>query len=223
MEGVVIPRGRRPKRKMRSTSVAATRKLAKSLAILKADDELKYFDQSQSLTPVPAGDVGSSFVGSIDRGTDPDQRIGRKIAVSSIRVRGTISLGSSAGPLYPYSDFRIVVFYDKATKGADPAVTDVMASASVNAHKNLQNENRFTILCDQIITGPGRTGNDDGGGHKLVDFYKAFKKPLIVEYSANEGQVSDITTGNINMLMFATDGPTTGHTFTGYSRVRFRG
>lgn len=189
--------------------------------VLPPTAELKYFDQSQNMTALKptVGDFGSSFVGSCDRGTDPDQRVGRKIAVRSMQVRLTCTPGYTAALIA--SDVRIIIFYDKQTNGADPVATDILVADGINSMRNLANEARFVILHDQLHTFQNHDGTHIS--NDLIVIYKKFTKPLIVEYKANAGGIADVATGNINILAYA-DADTSGTTNThlvGYSRIRY--
>lgn len=183
--------------------------------------ELKYFDQAQSMLDLKptAADFGSSFVGSCDRGTDPDQRVGRKIAVKSIQVRVTCTPGYTAALIA--SDVRVIIFYDKQSNGADPVATDVLVADGINSMRNLSNENRFVILHDQIH----RFENHDGThvSNDMIVIYRKFTKPLIVEYKSNLGDIRDVATGNINIMAYADcDTSATVNThLVGYSRIRY--
>lgn len=221
MDGVVVPRRRAPKRKGSFLFAKSNRaKVARTLKILRADDELKWHDQVQTIVPVFAGDVGSSFIAAIDRGTDPDQRIGRKITVHSVSLKGRLTNGTNATGQFGMG-YRMVMFYDKQPNGGDPGVTDVMTTASIHSHKNLSADQRFVILADRTFT----CNNEYAGLHYYpVSFYKAFKTPLNIEYKGNAGTVADLSTGNINCIWFSEADPaTTSNAFTGISRIRFRG
>lgn len=215
---------RRPKRKTRSTSVSssAAKQYKRAITVFKADDELKFWDPSLTITPLAATWVqNTTLVGGITRGTDADERVGRKIAVHSLHIRMSWQLGANVGPIYPTQALRLVAVYDKQPNGAAPANTAIFVTDNVNSHKNLTNEARFQILFDRTFThlrGPGEVDYD------IINIYKKFTKPLVVEYSGNLGTVADITTGNIILMAAVTNGTAaSASTVTGYGRIRFRG
>lgn len=112
-------------------------------------DELKVTDTATILVAVPqAGAV--SLLNGMAAGTDYTQRTGRKMVTKSILARfimNTALVDAQQGDVV-----RILIFIDKQTNGALPAVTDVLNSANYLEPMNLSNRDRFIVIKDMIFT-----------------------------------------------------------------------
>lgn len=90
----------------------------------------------------------------IAAGDDSNQRAGRKVRLSSLLLRGSVTAGSTATAPAPA---RIVVVYDKAPGGATPAVGALFQNGytghvDTTSVYNLDNKQRFLFLWDHVFT-----------------------------------------------------------------------
>lgn len=84
-------------------------------------------------------------------GTDYTNRISRKVHVTSIQLRGQITIGTAATSTM----VRFMVVYDYQPNGAVPAITDILDTATsstqpIAAPMNLNNRDRFRVVIDKI-------------------------------------------------------------------------
>jgi len=184
-------------------------------------DELKFVDTVTSAAGTAAGAV--TLLNGVAQGTDYNQRIGRKFTMKSIMCRFGISYGTGAAVGSVGNIVRILIFYDCQTNLNTPAVTDVLQTASYLSPMNLNNRDRFIVICDK------RFVLQSGGPN--ARFFKKFKflnTAACYKSGATVGDITDITSGSIYALAY-TDGemggdnsdPTIGVRMQGLIRLRY--
>ena len=110
-----------------------------------------------------------------------------------------------------------MVVYDKQTNAAAPAITDILVVDTFIGQNNLNNRDRFTVLCDQISEPIGANVNTSVGGtiYKSVNMETMFN-------SGNAGTVADITSGSVYLFVAQTGGiGVVNPIFNWRARVRF--
>jgi len=122
--------------------------------------EVKWADVSGDvLNPGVAGiptSVGATLLNSIQEGTGPTQRIGRKIFCKNIQMTGMWCRNplASASQLYPEHMVYYAIVYDRQPTGTKPLLSDIYRSVDTGGNaqtigfvfKNLLNDQRFLIL-----------------------------------------------------------------------------
>lgn len=105
-----------------------------------------------SITPINLIRAGSSFF----------NRIGRKVELKSLHLKGFVQpVRTIAAQDY----VRIMIVYDAQTNGALPAISDIIQdtdqagtnNTTSTSSANLNNRDRFRILCDYRIVTPSQT------------------------------------------------------------------
>jgi len=161
-------------------------------------------------------------------GSELYQRIGRKIYMKSLVVRGNID-GTAANV---NDQIRIMIIYDRQSNAGIPNQLAILqdsnaagGTTSVYSSINLTNRSRFLILKDFFLNIPSATTFPGGIG---VDQTKDFTvewyiplKGLETEFNGtNGGTIADITTGSLFMVTF--DQQNTGtYTFNYGTRLRY--
>lgn len=177
-------------------------------------EEIKYVDE-------PATDDNFQLVGGtpwlllngIAQGPGNNQRIGNKIRMKALRMKGHII--NLATNVQTYG--RLIVLYDRQPNGALPTYatayqTRDSAGAATNSafsDPNFDNKDRFIVLKDMTIVFPSVTntigvltnvGFDQGTKSDLnifnVDVYIKLKG-LLTSYSGATAGIADITTGSL--------------------------
>lgn len=117
--------------------------------------EMKYQDVILTL-PASTGTTSASLatgcITQMGTGTDVNQRVGRKILVKSLQLKGDVSLGAGATP---QDVFHIWIVQDTQANGAYPVFADVFNIAGTyvgEAMRNLANAKRFKILAHRTFT-----------------------------------------------------------------------
>lgn len=200
-------------------------------------------DVSVNMTSVIAGG-SQKLLNGVAQGTDMYTRIGRKITIKSIQIKGIAEslIFAGSAPDITVSQFqsscigRIVIFVDMQSNATAPGAFDVLQNSTVggNSMMNLNNRDRFKILANYSFPlGPiflqsnatNYISQTVSNPSFVVDFYKKCNIEVIFN-GGTAGTIGDITTGAIYLLA-ATDQPTTGSitpgtwVFNFQSRIRF--
>jgi len=134
-------------------------------------------------------------------GAAANQRIGRKIVMKSLFVRGEIT-APVAQTLS--GNARIVILYDRQPNAAAPAATlpfsSLVANQDSNSLMNLDNRERFKVLMDiDMPIAP------IGSGNAVATFNRYIKLNYETDYNTgNAGTIADITSGAV--LIFTSCG-----------------
>lgn len=196
----------------------------RSLGSPLALSERKYFDTdfSGTITNISTNwasteddPAGLNTLFAPTQGTDYNNRIGRKVQVLSIRIRGFINCDhdDSSSQANDASIIRIILFQDKQTNTTQASGEDVINSGAtgnaISMFQNPANFGRFRVLRDKRITISNQnaywnTQDNHIGGSGLkrpfIFSYK-FKKPLYVHFNAtNGGTVSDIVDNSFHII-----------------------
>lgn len=148
--------------------------------------EKKFFDSTDTNDVTTAGNI--TPINLVRLGNDDNNRIGRKIVVTSIQVRARFGLEAAANA----SAVRCALIYDKQTNGALPALSDIYdtgsaASAEQSMH-NLNNRDRFVVLYDEIF--------QLDQAQKITHSFKYYRKvQLETVYGADGATIAEISTG----------------------------
>lgn len=158
---------------------------------------------------------GSPFIllNGIVQGAGNNQRIGNKVSLKALRIKGQIINLATAVQTYA----RVLIVYDKQPNGALPTYASVMqtrdsAGAATNtafSDPNFDNKERFTILRDTTIVLPSVTntagvltnvGFDQQAKNDInvfnIDMYIKLKG-LHTAYTGATAGIADISTGSL--------------------------
>lgn len=168
--------------------------------------ERKFLDNAITPTITSTGNVIP--LNTIVQGIGSNQRIGAQTATSGVYYNYVLRQGATPTT----TAVRILLFWDREPNGVAPAVTDVLAAATVTAPMNLLNRNRFVILDDDRDT---LSTNGD-----QIRFITDFRK--IDQLSTFADATSTAQTGGL-MLLYISDqaAGATAPTISGTWRVRF--
>lgn len=146
-----------------------------------------------------------SLLATIPQGPSQNQRIGKKIMLKSIQVRGNVSAVSTT--LATKGTWIIV--YDKRPTGVLPGITDILNSISSNSLTNSTNSGRFTIIKRQDYSVVGNNNTAGQGTDKTYYSIEKFIKipKRVVFKAAGTGAIGDIEQG---ALYFITVGANAG-------------
>jgi len=186
--------------------------------------EVKFKDTTKAQTALAnAGTIfNDTLLGMIEGNTD-STRIGNRITVKSVMLRGDARLPSTAASTDTSQIVRIIVYLDRQANGATAAVADILASADYRSFNNLDNSDRFRTLAEETIdltlSGATPSGAAYTYGETKKSFFMKAKLNLDVKFKGNAGTVADLASSNIGVLVISeTDGLGT----LGYiARVRY--
>lgn len=156
-----------------------------------------------------------TLLNAIDSGSNEYQRVGRKISMRSVAIRGFVKF-AQAGSTPSFDFLRLILFYDRQPNGAAPALADVLTSVdragtteSVSTSGlNINNADRFKVLRDWYwpIIWPATGTTPQNAELAAVPETIAFKDfiklgGMETHYNAGTaGTIADITTGSLYLL-----------------------
>lgn len=220
------------KRTRRQAGLGVARRPAKRITVVRAVavprmpvavTERKYFDEERAATAIVAvstdfasaeadpGTVNTLFAPTT--GNDFNNRIGRKVDVLGIKIRGDISIAAQTnqsaadGPTM----IRMMLVQDKQTNAAQLNSEDVLTSGDatqgINMFRNPAFFSRFQIWKDKTIVMQSPSMTFDGtnveqsGLIRPVKMNMKFRKPIRVTFNAtNGGTVADIIDNSFHVL-----------------------
>lgn len=188
-----------------------------------ARGEMKYYDNSRNAAIAAGTDWTAS---ELDPSTELslfnpasgpaiNQRIGQKVMVRKIAIKGTIVTGAQVdqtdADIYPHIRFALV--QDTQTNGAQMQGEEVFASHQANAYtvmgafQNINNFGRFKVLKEKIVRVPmipaiyDGTNIEQAGCTIPFKMTYTFKKPVWVKFnSTNGGTIADIVDNSFHLI-----------------------
>lgn len=191
--------------------------------------ESKYFDAEVDDFAVPANGAWAAtndvFKGTIaipQEGSDIDNRVGRKISVYKVALRGIIrpNVVSDQADVLTEPSFRLIFWMDTQTNATVTTSASLMA-APANAEadnvfctfQNTANFGRFRVLKDMIIYPRTSTAGTDGAntlsvGMSSIPFKitHKFRKLLNIKFNGtNGGTIGDIVDNSLYLSIQASN------------------
>lgn len=139
-----------------------------------------------------------SLLATIAQGAAQTQRIGRKIVLKSIQVRGSVYTGTTTVT----SKVSWIIVYDKRPTGVLPAITDILVTANSNSMTNSENVGRFQIVARKdyaMVGNTGTAGQQDSKTMYNVEKFIKIRKPMVFK-SAGNGAIGDIEQGALYIV-----------------------
>lgn len=172
--------------------------------VRRADVEKKFHDVTIADATTGTTWEESTSQNLIAQGTTEVQRIGRKVVVKDIHMRGEVLLSAlqDSAAIGEAVHWRLLLVLDKQANGANAAVGDVIeTTTNINSFNNLANKDRFKILWQTRDTlnstgasGTGVTG-DHAGDVKIIEYHKKVNIPI--EFDSTTGAITEIKSNNL--------------------------
>jgi len=177
--------------------------------------EWKYNDEALTASVCTAGN--QILLNGIAPGSSANQRIGMKIAIRSLEIRGYVRVTTVTGV---DQTIRWNVFMDKQANAADPSIGSHLGSNSVNGLRSLTQRKRFKIIIDKQYT---LNGVGEGGSIRRFYHYIKFRRPIVAEYNAGtDGDIGDIVSNSL--FFYQVGSEASGNTealMYGNARIRY--
>lgn len=156
----------------------------------------------------------SNLLNVTAQGVGAQQRLGRKFRMKSLFIRWN---GDLAPTTTGSASLRMLVVYDKEPEGAAPPIASVLVADNIGSVMNLDNQARFSVLCDEVIQCVGTQGPQSWNVKRYIKL-----NHQTVTSDTNNNSIVDIQTGSI-YAFFWQSGQLLIASPTGnfYSRVRF--
>lgn len=165
---------------------------------LKGTIEKKYKDNTfADFNVTPAGVVATNVL-NIAQGTTEVTRVGGKITVTNVNLRGSVG-NDNAGAQGP-DIVRMIIFWDLQCNGALPNVTDVLTTADWRSYLNMDNVDRFKIIKDKCFIVDITTWDSTNalGAQKLIKVNHKCSIPI--HYSSTTGAIAEIKSNNLCII-----------------------
>lgn len=176
---------------------------------LAAPGELKFLDTTVGLTNcAAAGVILSSSLNVVAEGNGESERVGRKITISSLHIKGRWANTENTASNTTDNRVRILVYCDKQTNGAAATVLGVLETANVDSFRNLSDASRFRVLYDKTSLIRNQYVAQTAAGTfttciELRSWVLNLKLNLPIEYdsSVTTGAIGSQRTNNIGVLI----------------------
>lgn len=207
--------------------------LGRSLSV-QPKQELKAFDVATTTTNVDvvaAPPIFSTNLNCPINGAELYQRVGRKIYMKSLHLKGWLQIAATA-----LQDFvRIVVYYDSQPNASAPTFASLFQDSNVGAASsflseiNLINRERFQILRNIEVLTPSstytagvltNTAYPETNGRLRVNEFIPLKGLETVFNATNGGTVADISSGALGFVVFSAEN-SNSVVFQWNSRLRY--
>lgn len=202
--------------------------------------ELKAFDVTvvPTFATAAAGDT-PLVLNAMVAGTEVYNRVGRKIYMKSVHIRGQIF--SAATTALDEQELRMMLVYDSNPNAAQTTLGQLLLDSNVgggldvNSNINLDNRERFKVIKEwfwhqggaagantgQIIA-TGQTSLQDGSQCLTVNAYIKLHGLEAVYNGTNAGTFADIASGSLLLFTFCDTLATNCWKFFGKTRLRYQ-
>lgn len=183
--------------------------------------ENKFFDTALDFTfDLTAIVPATGQLCLVPQGTTESTRIGRKLKIHSIQIRGVYSCDQGAQPLS--INTYLYLMQDTQTNGAAATLAEMFTGNDLSsAMINLANSGRFRVLKRFLWTSTPSYGTIGAPGDSagiMEDYYK--KMNLEVDFSSTTGALTEIRSNNLFLVAGAKNGDNLV-TFHGTCRIRY--
>lgn len=178
-----------------------------------AQGEKKFFEVRRvENTPGTGGTIFNDSLNEVAQGAAENERVGRKITITDLLIHFQMRCTTSTTATAIADSFRFIVYVDKQTNGAAATAAQILdgggAGVDIRSFRLLENASRFRILYDKvhpIESSGGGVGAADNSVPKVRQFsvYKKLKLPI--EFSGATGDISEIRSNNIGVLILSTN------------------
>lgn len=189
--------------------------------------------------------IGLQLLNGVAEGVGVFQRIGRKMQMKSVHIRGVITPTGTNAAAVAITMARVIVFYDRQTNGAAPVLGDLLQGIDYQAATfstvfsgiNMNNRDRFVVLMDdQILLPPcGINGasaastvlngvdpnSEQTQGSININRYIKLKGADVI-FSGTSGTVAGIASGSLYIATISNDpGGTPAYQLNVGARLRY--
>jgi len=236
----ILANNRAAARERRNRSRYRNEAGVRSIVGMRQMGEKKGMDTELALNPIidTTNTNASSFSLNLIRpGTASYNRVGRKISMRSLRLRGFAQLevqGAVTSGDYAGNVLRMVVVYDKQPSGAVPAFDTIFghtdqagteSSIFLDAVK-YDNMGRFQILKDVVIQMNPEAGNTTGGTTDTIqqtypfdEYVKLGGRETVFSGQSSPCTIADVSTGGLYVFFRTATNLTTSFVALGADSV----
>ena len=171
------------------------------------------------------GHTGGESLVIIAQGVTESTRVGRKVCVHDINIKGRVSMAAGTTVTGGHNQVHLQLILDNQCNGANATMADIYetVASGIDSYRNLANQRRFRVLWKKSITlnaplaGDGST-QDHPTIIRSFAMHKSCEIPIV--YDATTGVVGEIQSSNIFLIAVAHQ-TTAACTLNARGRVRF--
>lgn len=161
----------------------------------------------------------------IVQGDTEIQRIGRKVTLKSIAVKGTVTLTAQTSAADASCMVRMKIIQDSQTNGAAFAATDLLETDVIHSFNNLANSSRFRVLKQKtfqmrnngmVASGAAFTTGEDV---RKIDCYLPLNIPIEYDNSVSTGAIASVRSNSLWVVFQTSNGEIIA--LDGNIRIRF--
>lgn len=156
-----------------------------------------------------------------NEGTGVSQRVGRKICMKSVQVRGILKpIDGSTSSCHA----RVMLVWDKQVNGVIATISEILSAATSNSFMNLDNRERFVVIMDKHFAMGSVDATSGVSGSPTVTSINKYKKLPEGSYTIYDGTgagIADINTGAFYLVTIGDTAAGDGALFTAACRVRY--
>ncbi len=164
--------------------------------------ELKFHDVSVD-DAIVALTLNITNLTVIPEGNGEEQRVGRKISIKKIHVKGTVDLSTGTDFQNASDHVTCMLVQDTQTNGAAFVALDLLEVDTYKSFRNLANSQRFKVLWKRKyivqVGGGAPTGAAFAFGEDIKDISANVKCNIPMEYdnSATTGAIGTVRSNNV--------------------------
>ncbi len=175
--------------------------------------ELKFLDTVVSDTPITAAMVIQNLT-VIAEGNGESQRVGRKVTIKSVHIKGVITLIPATDAANTSDKVFGMLVQDMQTNGAAFTALDLIDTNVIASFRNLANSGRFKVLYKKTFmfnaggAAPSGAAFVFSSAQRDVNINK--KCNIVMEYdnSATTGVITSVRSNNLYWVTQSTNGVT---------------
>lgn len=170
--------------------------------------ELKFLDKNTPDADVlTTGGVVASLI-NMAQGTSENERIGRQVLGVNWMISGKAIMNADSATFDAQSStnrVRVIVFLDRQSNGAAATTTDILVTADIDSFYSMVNKDRFYVLKDKkiFLNANFLISATITGAVMKTFFLKGSLKKLPFLYSGTAGNMSNVRSNNIGVLLIA--------------------
>lgn len=137
-----------------------------------------------------------THINIVPQGTSTSERVGKKIQMKSLQMRG-FSLNNASATV---NDIAYIIVYDKRPTGTLPAVTDILNTANSASMNKDDNTGRFRIVkrVDRVLVGNTTTFTETT--QVSEDSWISLKNAPVEYMAAGTGAIGDTSLGALYLV-----------------------
>lgn len=159
----------------------------------------------------------------IDEGTTESSRIGRRVQIKSVQLRGMVDpVDGSTSACFA----RVMLIWDKQVNGVIATIAQILSAATSNSFMNLDNRERFVVLMDKpfavgAFSNVATTAYAQSPTVHAVNEYKQLPANSYTIYDGTGSGIGDINTGALYLVTIGNQAAGAGARLVATTRVRY--